>query len=295
MNTSQEQHYNFLYEQHLINLRLQGKRPSTIDAYARAVRRITAFFDKSPDTLTTADLKLYFNNLIQTHSWSTIKLDRNGLQFFYRYTLNKQWEWLAIVKPPQVKSIPDMLTPKQVSDVINQTKQLRYQVFFMTLYSMGLRLSECLNLTIHDIDKSTMLVHVRDGKGGKDRMVPLPELTLLALRDYWKTHRHERLIFPGTHTKTNTPMDKGSVQKALKRVLQDCHITKLISPHSLRHCYATHLLEQGLDLRSLQHLLGHASLNTTARYTQLTKVKQRDMSRAVNQLTDKLTITWSVK
>ena len=295
MNTSQEQHYNFLYEQHLINLRLQGKRPSTIDAYARAVRRITAFFDKSPDTLTTPDLKLYFNNLIQTHSWSTIKLDRNGLQFFYRYTLNKQWEWLAIVKPPQVKSIPDMLTPKQVSDVINQTKQLRYQVFFMTLYSMGLRLSECLNLTIHDIDKSTMLVHVRDGKGGKDRMVPLPELTLLALRDYWKTHRHERLIFPGTHTKTNTPMDKGSVQKALKRVLQDCHIKKLISPHSLRHCYATHLLEQGLDLRSLQHLLGHASLNTTARYTQLTKVKQRDMSRAVNQLTDKLTITWSVK
>ena len=140
-----------------------------------------------------------------------------------------------------------------------------------------------------------MLVHVRNGKGGKDRMVPLPELTLLALRAYWKTHRHERLLFPGTHTKTATPMDKGSVQKALKRVLEDCRIKKLISPHSLRHCYATHLLEQGLDLRSLQQLLGHASLNTTARYTQLTKVKQRDMSRAVNKLTDKLDITWTVK
>jgi integrase/recombinase XerD len=99
MNQLKEQHYNFIYEQHLINLRLQGKRPSTIDAYARAVRRITAFFDKSPDTLTTPDLKQYFNNLIQTHSWSTVKLDRNGLQFFYRYTINKQWEWLAIVKP----------------------------------------------------------------------------------------------------------------------------------------------------------------------------------------------------
>jgi integrase/recombinase XerD len=144
MNTSQAQRYNYLYEQHLTNLRLQGKRPSTIDAYARAVRRITAFFDKAPDTLTTADLKLYFNSLIQTHSWSTIKLDRNGLQFFYRYTLDKQWEWLAIVKPPQVRRIPDILTSKQVSDVINQTKQLRYQVFFMTLYSMGLRLSEGL-------------------------------------------------------------------------------------------------------------------------------------------------------
>lgn len=295
MNTIEQERFNELYQQHLISLRLQGKRPSTIDAYARAVRRITAFFEKSPDTLTTADLKQYFNNLIQTHSWSTIKLDRNGLQFFYRYTLNKQWEWLAIVKPPQVRRIPDILTSKQVSDVINQTKQLRYQVFFMTLYSMGLRLSEGLNLTIHDIDKSTMLVHVRDGKGGKYRMVSLPELSLLALRNYWKTHRHERLIFPGTHTKTNTPMDKGSAQKALKRVLKDCRIQKLISPHSLRHCFATHLLEQGLDLRSLQQLLGHASLNTTARYTQLTKVKQRDMSRAVNKLTDKLHITWSVK
>ena len=295
MNISQAQRYNYLYEQHLINLSLQGKRPSTIDAYARAVRRITAFFDKAPDTLTTADLKQYFSSLIQTHSWSTIKLDRNGLQFFYRYTLDKQWEWLAIVKPPQVSRIPDILTSKQVSDVITQTKKFRYQVFFMTLYSMGLRLSEGLNLTIHDVDKSTMLVHVRDGKGGKDRMVPLPEHTLLALRDYWKTHRHARFIFPGTQLKTNTPMDKGSVQKALKRVLEDCRINKLISPHSLRHCYATHLLEQGLDLRSLQQLLGHASLNTTARYTQLTKVKQRDMSRAVNKLTDKLDITWSVK
>jgi integrase/recombinase XerD len=295
MKSSQAQRYNYLYEQHLINLSLQGKRPSTIDAYARAVRRITAFFDKAPDTLTITDLKQYFNSLIQTHSWSTVKIDRNGLQFFYRYTLNKQWEWLSIVKPPQVKRIPDILTPAQISTVINQTKQLRYQVFFITLYSMGLRLSEGLNLTVFDIDALQMQVHVRDAKGGKDRLVPLPQRTLLALRGYWKTHRHERLIFPGTHTKTNTPMDKGSVQKALKRVLQDCRIKKLISPHSLRHCFATHLLEQGLDLRSLQQLLGHASLNTTARYTQLTKVKQRDMSRAVNKLTDNLAITWSVK
>lgn len=123
MNTSQAQRYNVLYEQHLINLRLQGKRPSTIDAYARAVRRITQYFDQAPDTLSTADLKQYFNRLIQTHSWSTVKLDRNGLQFFYRYTLAKQWEWLSIVKPPQVKRLPDMLTTAQVSRIINNTKQ----------------------------------------------------------------------------------------------------------------------------------------------------------------------------
>lgn len=295
MNTLQTQRYNYLYQQHLINLTLQGKRPATIDAYSRAVRRITQYFDQVPDTLTTAHLKQYFNSLIQTHSWSTVKLDRNGLQFFYRYTLNKQWQWLSIVKPPQVKRIPDILTPTQLSNLINKTKQLRYQVFFITLYSMGLRLSEALNLTVFDIDAAQMQLHVRDGKGGKDRLVPLPQQTLLALRGYWKTHRNERLIFPGAHTKNNTPMDKGSVQKALKRVLQDCRIKKNISPHSLRHCFATHLLEQGLDMRSLQQLMGHASINTTARYTQLTKIKQGDMSHAVNQLTNKLDITWSVK
>jgi len=294
MNASQEQHYNFLYEQHLINLRLQGKRPSTIDAYARAVRCITTFFDKTPDTLKVQELKVYFNKLIQSHSWSTVKLDRNGLQFFYRYTLNKQWEWLSIVKPPQVKHLPDIITPRQVTCVINKTKQLRYQVFFLTLYSLGLRLSEGLNLTISDIDSETMQVHLRNAKGGKDRIVPLPKQTLLALRAYWKTHRHECLLFPSKGSASNSPMDKGSVQKALKQVLRDFRLNKNISPHSL-HCFATHLLEQGVDLRSLQHILGNASLNTTAEYTQLTKLKQHDTVGAVNKLADKLTIKWCSK
>jgi len=295
MNHSQQQRFNFLYEQHLTNLRLQGKRPATIDAYSRAVRRISAYFDKSPDTLTTANLKDYFNSLIQTHSWSTVKLDRNGLQFFYRYTLDKQWEWLNIVKPPQVKRLPDILTPTQISKVINGTKKQRYQVFFLTLYSMGLRLSEGLNLTVHDIDSQTMQVHIREAKGGKDRLVPLPKRTLLALRSHWQTHHHARLIFPGLGNGMNSPMDKGGIQKAIKQVLRDCNINKLISPHSLRHCFATHLLENGLDLRSLQVLLGHASLNTTARYTQLTQLKQKNAAIAINQLADKLVLDWSLK
>jgi site-specific recombinase XerD len=258
------------------------------------VRRITEYFDQVPDTLTTRDLKQYFNSLIQTHSWSTIKLDRNGLQFFYRYTLDKQWEWLNIVKPPQVKRLPDILTPAQVGLLISQTKKQRYQVFFLTLYSMGLRLSEGLNLTICDIDSETMQIHIRNGKGGKDRLVPLPTRTLIALRRHWQTHQHSRLIFPGLGNGQNSPMDKGGVQKAIKQVLRDCHINKLISPHSLRHCFATHLLEQGLDLRSLQILLGHASLNTTARYAHLTPIKQHSSVVAINQLTDTLTLEWEL-
>ncbi|WKY59514.1 site-specific integrase [Vibrio sp. SNU_ST1] len=295
MNSTDLERYNTLYEQHLTNLKLQGKRPATVDAYSRAVRRITAQFDRVPDTLTTADLKQFFASLIQTHSWSTFKLDRNGLQFFYRYTLGKQWEWLNIVKPPQVKKLPDILTPQQVSSLINHTRQARYQVFFLTLYSMGLRLGEGLNLTVHDIDSQTIRVHIREGKGGKDRMVPLPLRTLKALRTHWLSHKHPRLRFPGLGKGDDAPIDRGGIQKNMKLVLNECDIQKHASPHSLRHCFATHLLEQGLDLRSLQTLLGHASLNTTARYTRMTQIKQRNAAMAINQLTNALDLKGSIK
>ncbi len=292
MTPAELERYNFLYDQHLTNLKLQGKRPATIDAYSRAVRRITQFYGCCPDTLTTDQLKHYFVSLIETHSWSTVKLDRCGLQFFYRYTLAKEWEWLDIVRPPRTKKLPDVLTPPQVALLITMTRQRRYQVFFLTLYSMGLRLREGLSLTVQDIDAHTMQVHVRNGKGGKDRLVPLPQRTLNALRSYWLTHRHPQLLFPGKELMTDNPMDRGGVQKAMKLVLKDCGISKPISPHSLRHCFATHLLEQGLDLRSLQVLLGHGSLNTTARYTRMTQLKQKDAALAINQLTDALIIQW---
>jgi site-specific recombinase XerD len=142
-----------------------------------------------------------------------------------------------------------------------------------------------------------MQVHIREGKGGKDRLLPLPKRTLQALRCYWASHRHPVLLFPrlckNTHTPQHcTPMDKGSVQKALKKVMAELGIKKNISPHSLRHCFATHLLEQGIDLRSLQILLGHHSLNTTAKYTQLTTLKRKNNVKALNKLTDKLPIQW---
>ena len=134
--------------------------------------------------------------------------------------------------------------------MISATKKQRYQVFFLTLNSIGLRLSEGLNLTVYDIDSQTMQVHIREAKGGKDRLVPRPKHTLHALRCHWQTHHHARLISPGLGNGMNSPMDKGGIQKAIKQVLRDCHINKLVSPHSLRHCFATHLLEGGLDLRS---------------------------------------------
>lgn len=295
MNSQQQAHFDQLYKSHLNHLTLQGKRPATIDAYARAVRRITAFFDCPPDTLSLEQLKTYFVALIGTHSWSTVKLDRNGLQFFYKFTLGKEWEWLDIVKPPQVKRLPDILSVAELSRVISTTHKRRYQSLFFTLYSLGLRLGEGLRLTIADIDSAQQQVHVRDAKGGKDRLVPLPKRTLEVLRSHWQTHRHPTLLFPGEGKHQDKPMYRGSVQKALKRVCVDCKISKHISPHSLRHCYATHLLQQGLDLRSLQMLLGHGSLNTTARYTRLTQVKQANTQQAINQLANTLKLQWQAQ
>ena len=298
MNNEQQQRSDYLYEQHVTHLTLQGKRPATIDGYSRALRRITHHLDKSPDTLTTDDLKRYFAQLIKTHSWSTVRIDRNGLQFFFKHVLQRDWKWLNIVKPPQVKTLPDILTPAEVSHLINSTKQLRYQVFFLTLYSLGLRLGEGLDLAVGDIDSHRMLVHIRNGKGGKggkDRFIPIPRRTLYALRYYWQTHKNSRYLFPSQFNVNHTVMDRGGIQKAMKAVIKSCGINKSISPHNLRHSYATHLLEQGLDLRSVQHLLGHNSLNTTAKYTHLTDISRKNTSTTINQLANDLTLSWDLK
>ncbi|WP_348772062.1 tyrosine-type recombinase/integrase [Pseudoalteromonas luteoviolacea] len=141
-------------------------------------------------------------------------------------------------------------------------------------------------------DSARMQVHIRNAKGGKDRFVPLPTRTLTALRFYWQTHRHPTLLFPGKDAKPDSVMDKGGVQKALKRVLCDCNIAKSISPHNLRHSFATHLLEQGVDLCSVQTLLSHNSLNTTARYTRLTHIARLNTHDAINQLANGLCLSW---
>lgn len=294
MNTSDQQITEHLYQQHLTNLKLQGKRAKTIELYAWSLRRLIEYFDRRPDELTVDDLKRYFADLIDTHSWSTVKVDRNAFQFFYRYVINRPWEWLNIVKPPQERKLPDILTPLEISRIINTTSQLRYQVYFLTIYSMGLRLGEGLNLSIGDIDSQLRQVHIRNAKGGKDRYIPLPQRTLVALRYYWATHRHARWLFPGTKSNPDSVMDRGGIQKTLKKVCIDCHIYKKVSPHTLRHCYATHLLEMGVDLRSVQLLLGHNSLNTTARYTWLTDITVKNTNISINQLAEQLTLDWEV-
>ena len=293
MNSSDQSRFDSLYQQHLNVLRLQGLAPATIDAYSRAVRRVSAFFDCCPDQLNQRQLRDYFLALVQSHSWSTVKLDRNGLQFFYRHILNRPWQWVEIVKPPKVKTLPDILSVGEVAKVINQTREARYQTYLLCVYSMGLRLSEALNLTIADIDAARQKVHVRCGKGRKDRFVFLPDRTLLLLRKYWVSHRNPEFLFP--HGRTNelrhlatAPMDRGGLQKSIKVIVTSCGIHKRVTIHTFRHCYGAHLVESGVNLRTIQHQMGHECPKTTALYTQLTEVTQRDTGTQINGLIDSL-------
>jgi integrase/recombinase XerD len=221
-----------LYQRHLKLLKLQGKAEKTIDSYARAIRRVSNYFDCCPDELTPEQLQDYFADMVNNHSWSMVKIDRNGLQFYWKHILKKDWQWINIVKPPKVKSIPDILSTSEIERLIGATKKLRYRVFLLTVYSMGLRLDEGLSLQVSDIDAGRGLVHIRRGKGAKDRMLPLPDLTLTALRTLWKKHRHPDLLFPNPVgsperiRQAQNHMDRGGVQQAMKKVVEQCGIKK---------------------------------------------------------------------
>ncbi|MCP4236322.1 MAG: tyrosine-type recombinase/integrase, partial [Aestuariibacter sp.] len=247
-----------------------------------------------PDQLTPQQLEIYFVSLVETHSWSTVKADRDGLRFSWRYVLKLDWQWVNIIKPPKIHTIPDILTPVEIEQLIGATRKLRYRVFLLTTYSMGLRLEEALSLQVGDIDAGRNRVHIRRGKGHKDRLVPLPDLTYQGLRALWSKHRHPYLIFPNakgcleTIQKATTHMDRGGTQKAMKMVVKECGIKKKVHIHSLRHSFATHLLERGLSLRHIQALLGHASPATTARYTHLTDVTEKNSLITINELINTL-------
>jgi integrase/recombinase XerD len=265
--------------------------------YSRSLRRLAEYFDQCPDTVTTEQLKQYFLALVESHSWSSVKIDRNAFQFFFKQVLNKEWTWINIVKPPRVQPLQDVLAISELAAIINATRKLSYQVYFLTTFSLGLRLTEALQLRVSDIDGVLMRVHLHKTKYNKHRFVPLPLATLKALRRYWLTHRHSELIFPGgksPHFRQGKSlyMDKGGVQKAIRIVAKECGISKHVHIHTLRHSIATHLLEAGVSLRSIQVFLGHASPITTAKYTRMTEQVQQNSALILNALVDQMAIKW---
>jgi site-specific recombinase XerD len=228
--------FDRLYDTHLRHLRLKGLRPKTIEAYSRGVRRMGEYFDHRIDALSSDELSRYFSDLLQTHSWSSVKLDLYGYKFYTEHVLGKPWVSPKLVKAPKVQRLPDIVTVEEAARLFAATRCLSYRVFFFTLYSMGLRLGEGLALRVGDIDAARMRVHVRDAKGRRDRLVPLPTASLAVLRRFWAVHRHPELLFParaggaGAAHQARDPLDRGGVQRALAQVVADIGLKKTSTP-----------------------------------------------------------------
>ena len=232
MTTSFPAHFAQQYDSHLKHLKLKGLQPKTIDAYARAIRRLGEYFGYRIDDLSEVQLTEYFSDLIGTHSWSAVKLDLYGLKFFTVHVLKKAWAMPNLIKPPKCPPLPDIFTVDEAQRLFSATRVLSYRVFYFTLYSLGLRLGEGLALKVGDIDADRMRVQVRDAKGNRDRFVPLAPATLSVLRRFWQTHRHAEMLFPNRHgglqgaALATSPLDRGGVQKALRQVAADCGLKK---------------------------------------------------------------------
>jgi len=298
MKTSTESKFKNYYELHCKHLKLKGLQPKTIEAYSRAIRRIGDYFNCNLDNLTQNQLLDYFHQLKEKSSWSTVKLDLYGLKFFYLHVLQRNWVDIPIIKSPKVKRIPDIVTIEEAYQIFSSTRKLSYRVLFFTLYSMGLRLGEGLRLQTGDIDAGRQRVHIRDTKGNKDRLVPLPTNTLNVLRRFWEVHKHPVFLFPNRKRAlknihlVDSHLDRSGVQTAMKKVVEKLKFKKNISCHSLRHSYATHLLEAGVDMLELQKILGHASLLTTSKYTHLTSHTTQQAEGHINVLMDTFNISW---
>jgi len=247
INMPDDTQFNEYYQKHLKHLKLKGLQPKTIDSYSRAIRRIGNYFDCCIDNLSSDQLLDYFNELLDSHSWSAVKIDLYGLKFFYSHVLNKSWDNIPLVKPPKTTRIPDILSINQVNNLFAATNRLSYKVFFFTLYSMGLRLGEGISLTIADIDSVNMRAHIRNAKGNKDRLIPMPENTLRVLKNFWKVHRHPHFLFPSRKRGLKNahlveqPLDKSGIQSAMKSVVRELGIKKNFLPFpapQLRNSYA---------------------------------------------------------
>jgi integrase/recombinase XerD len=274
------------------DLQLAGLSERTQEAYLRAVRQLASHFRESPDRLSEAQLREYLLFLKNDRHFapSSLRIAFYGIRFLYRRTLPRDWATLQQIHIPPRKTLPDVLTLDEVRRLIDAVRTPHNRTYFWTVYSLGLRLTEALHLEVGDIDGARKMVHVHRGKGAKDRYVPLPERTLLMLRQYWASHRHSRWLFPAVGrgqqaaSTATDPMDKSSVQGALRRVVRQLRFQKRIHIHTLRHSYATHLLEAGVNLRLIQEYLGHSSLQTTTIYLHLTSKGKEHAIQTIESL-----------
>ena len=284
---------NPLRQRMIEDMQLRGYSARTQECYVAAVRQLSGHYHKSPDLLTEEDLRQYFlflaNEKKVARATATIALC--GIKFFYEHTLHLSWTTLRFVRPQREKKLPVVLSRDEVRRILTGVRIPVYRACLTTIYACGLRLLEGAHLQVPDVDSGRMMLHIH-GKGKKDRYVPLPEPTLQMLRSYWRTHRSPLWLFPAPtrhglkHSLAHDggPVTRSSLQSAFRRALHRSGISKRAHVHTLRHSYATHLLEAGVNLRIIQDNLGHSSARTTQVYTHLTREVRATLTNPLNQL-----------
>jgi integrase/recombinase XerD len=262
------------------DLRIRNYAPRTVTTYVSAVARFAQHFRQSPDQLDAQHVRQYQLHLLaQRASWSRFNQAVAALRFLYAVTLRRPDVVTLIPYGKKPKALPAVLSADEVARLFDAVAQPRHRLILQAAYAAGLRVSEVVRLQVGDIDAARMVLHVRAAKGGKDRLVPLSAVLLARLRAYWREHRPRTWLFPGA--RPDGPLSVGQVQRVCRRAVRAAGITKRASMHTLRHSYATHLLEGGTDLATLQKLLGHNQLSTTLRYTH---VRQSHLQRAGSPL-----------
>jgi site-specific recombinase XerD len=261
-----------LRQRFIEDLQLHGFALSTQRVYVAAIKLLARHYRQSPDQLTEEQIRQYFlfltNERKVSRSHATITLC--AIKFLYEQTLQRPWPVFRLARPRREHKIPAVMSRGEVRQLLACFRAPFYRVFFTTVYACGLRVSEGVQLQVSDVDGPRLLLHVR-GKGSRDRYVPLPAPVLHMLRRFWKTHRSVPWLFPSPCAKSKIrPVSRERIQRVFNATRPRFGLNKHVTIHTLRHSYATHLLEAGVNLRLIQAVLGHNSPKTTALYTHLT-------------------------
>jgi len=255
------------------DMELKHLSERTVVTYLNCVKNFVRHYGKSPEDMgenATRDF-LYYLLKEKNASQAAISQHYSALKFFYQTTLGRDWAALKIPRSRREKKLPVVLSKGEVNAVLDHVRKLKYRAILMTIYSGGLRLGEAIHLKVPDIDSQRMLIRVSQGKGHKDRYTLLGNRTLEILRDYWKKYRPKDWLFPSI--RPSEPLCPSSVQVAFREALGQTKIQKKVSVHTLRHCFATHLLEDGTEIPYIQRLLGHSDQRTTSIYLHVAKKK----------------------